>query len=267
MESETDTKPGETEPGAPPPEHPKPLPAPSTARIPGQEAFKHIFRPYTDDGEGALHLWLGNTRMGKTFANNHLVDELLKRKHVDVVFTVDDKNPEKPQYKGTFRANVKHLLNNRLLPHEDSSHINFRGVAYKSDLADAVNHGEVATMVWNLKRTKPPLRLCLNIDELGDATNGRQAWLDDANAQIYRKGAGIRISTTATTQMPQILPREAFGLSQTIGIFRLDAREVDYLVNYRLLTPDVVPLMAQLERGDFVLYVRGSGLLPGVYRF
>lgn len=236
-------------------------------RKPGEAALTHIFRPYTDDGEGALNLWLGNTRMGKTYANRILVDALLKRKHVDTVFTVDEKDPEKPQYGGTMRANVKHLLFSALRPDEDASHINFRGASYRSDIDDQVDHGELAQMVWNLKRTKPPLRLCLNIDELADATNGYQAWKSDANAQIYRKGAGIRVSTTATTQLPQNLPREAFGLSQTIGIFRLDAREMDYLVSKRIITQDVIPLMAQLEKGDFCLYVRGQGLLPDVFRF
>lgn len=258
MATETDT---ET-----PPKEPTPVPV-KRERTSGLEALPYILRPCTDDGEGFLHLWLGNTRMGKTYANNILVAEVLKAKHSDVIFTIDDKNPQKPQYAGTQRANPPHLLSSPLRPDEDDRHINFRGVAYRANLDDACHHGDVASLVWNLKRTKPPLRLTLNIDELGDATNGRQSWLDDANAQIYRKGAGVGISTTATTQMPQIVPREAFGLSQTIGIFRLDAREIDYLVRYRLVTPDVVGLMAGLERGDFLLYVRGQGLLPNVFRF
>lgn len=244
------------------------LPASNSGkRRSGYEALDIIFRPYTQAAEGALHLWLGNTRMGKTFANNILVTELLKRKHVDTVFTVDEKDPEKPQYGGTFRANVKHLYAHPLLPHEDKTHVNFRGCSYRSDVRDIVDHGELAGMIWSLKRTVPKSRLCLNIDELADATNGYQNWKSDENAQIYRKGAGIRISTTATTQLPQNLPREAYGLSQTIGLFRLDAREMDYLVSKRTITPDIVPLMATLERGDFVLYVRGEGLLPHVFRF
>lgn len=236
-------------------------------RRPGSEALDFIFRPCTDDGEGFLHLWLGNTRMGKTYANNIVVGEILKRKHSDVIFTIDDKNPQKPQYDGTFRANPEHLLRMPILLNENNKHVNFRGVALRANLADTVLHGDVAKLVWDLKRTNPPLRLVLNIDELGDATNGKQSWLDDANAQIYRKGAGVGISATATTQMPQIVPREAFGLSQTIGIFRLDAREIDYLVRYRLVTPDAVAMMGGLERGDFLMYVRGQGLMPHVYRF
>lgn len=256
MANETETKPDESLPVSE-----------KSARRSGYEALDIIFRPFTQAGEGALHLWLGNTRMGKTYANNILVTELLKRKHVDTVFTVDEKDPEKPQYGGTFRSNVRHVYKSPLLPHEDKTHINFRGAALNSDIAEVVDHGELAKMVWGLKRTVPKLRLCLNIDELADATNGYQAWKSDENAQIYRKGAGIRISTTATTQLPQNLPREAYGLSQTIGLFRLDAREMDYLVSKRTITPDVVPLMAKLERGDFLLYVRGEGLLPHVFRF
>ena len=236
-------------------------------RRPGREIFQYVFRPCTEDGEGFLLLWLGNTRMGKTFANRIVVDEALTRKHIDMCLTIDDKNPAKPQYKGTMRAHPNHLLFSPPLPNEDEKHIVFRGVALRSNLQDKVAHGDVAKLTWDMKRTKPELRIMLNIDELADATNGKQSWLDDENAQIYRKGAGIGISCTATTQMPQILPREAFGLPQVIGLFRLDTREIDYLVKYRLITPDVIEPMRALQRGDFLLYVRGEGLMPHVYRF
>lgn len=236
-------------------------------RRPGEEIFKYVFRPCTEDGEGFLLLWLGNTRMGKTYANRIVVQQALQRKHVDMVLTIDDKNPQVPQYQGTFRANPQHLLYSPLRPDEDEKHVVFRGVALRSNLSDRVEHGSVARLTWDLKRTTPPLRICLNIDELADATNGKQSWLDDENAQIYRKGAGVGISCTATTQMPQILPREAFGLPQVIGIFRLDTREIDYLVKYRLIDPGIVESARKLERGEFLLYVRGEGLMPHVYRF
>jgi len=234
----------------------------------GNEALNIIFEPVTTDGEGFIHLWLGNTRKGKTYANNILVNEAIKRRYVDMVFTIDDKNPEKHQYTGAFRANVNHLRSEPIRNSNDAHHIVFRGQALRSNLADKVDHGEVAQMVWDLKRTTPKLRVLLNIDELADATNGHQDWKEDVNGEIYRKGAGVKVSTTATTQMPQTLPREAFGLSQSIGMFQLDAREVSYLENYRVITPDMVPILSGLERGVFILDKRGAGGWDGnIYKF
>lgn len=236
---------------------------------PGSDALDLIFEPCTEDGEGFLHLWLGNTRMGKTFANRHVVNAALLRKHVDHVFTVDDKNPSKVQYEAEiYRKNPAHLVSSPpLLRDNDPKHISFRGIAYECNLADVCNHGDVASMVWKIKYSKPQLRLLLNLDELADATNGEQHWLDDKNAQIYRKGAGVGISTTATTQLPQLLPREAFGLSQSIGLFQTDTRELDYLLSKRFLPAEIAETVQRLDRGDFLLYKRGKGMMPHVYRF
>lgn len=234
----------------------------------GFEAIDVIHDPWTRDREGFLHTWLGNTRKGKTYANNILVNETVNRKVVDIVFTIDDKNPQKPQYIGTYRANVSHFRSEPVRKSSEAKHIVFRGVAFRSDLSDSIDHGEVADLVWGIKRVTPKARLLLNIDEMADATNGHQDWKSDNNAQIYRKGAGVGISTTATTQLPQLCPREPFGLSQTIGFFQLDAREIAYLSGYEIVTPEMAEIIPTLEKGEFVIYRRGAGGWDGkVYKF
>jgi hypothetical protein len=238
------------------------------ALSPGKEATRVILDPWFTNREGWLHTWLGNTRMGKTYANNILVTDVVNAKIADICFTIDDKDPEKPQYQGTFRANVQHLKAEPVSNSNDARHIVFRGVAYRNDIRDSVDHGEVADLVWGIKRTTPKCKILLNIDEMADATNGHQDWKSDSNAQIYRKGAGVRISTTATTQQPQLCPREPFGLSQTIGFFQLDSREIAYLSGYKIVTEEMAAIIPTLERGEFVIYKRGAGGWDGkVYRY
>jgi hypothetical protein len=217
--------------------------------------------------EGFRHLWLGDTGMGKTYANNILInDNIIKKRLIDIVLTVDDKDPEKSQYGGYQVINPNHLKY-RFPSKEESRHINFRGVAYRRDLRDTVSPDDVAQMGWDLIR-ESPVSVLINVDELADATNGHQGWLGDVTAQIYRKGRAVRLSVVATTQLPQLLPREAFALSETIGIFRMDAREASYLVKYRVLTPEMETQITKLTVGEFMLYRKGGGGWDGkIYKF
>ncbi len=233
---------------------------------PTNTALPIILAPFKK-GEAFRHLWLGDTGQGKTIANRILVDTVINRRLVDIVLSIDDKNPKQPQYAGTFRANTNHLRQDMPKSKEESRHIVFRGVALRRDLSDQVTIGEVAAMGWDVIRTTNA-SILINIDELSDATNGHQSWDDDLTAQIYRKGRGVGLSVSATTQLPQLLPREAFGLSETIGIFRMDGREANYLVKYRILTPDLEAIVTHLEVGQWILYRKGGGGWDGkIYKF
>jgi hypothetical protein len=218
-------------------------------------------------GEGLRHLWLGDSRQGKTTANRILVNQVLKERLVSNILTIDEKNPATPEYSGTYRINPEHLRNSPPINDKEASHIVFRGIAYRRNLTDAVNPVEVAEMGWDLIRLTPS-KIMLNFDELADATNGYQAWQDDIIPQVYRKGGGIGLSITATTQMPQLLPREAFGLSETIGLFRMDGREAKYLVDYRVLSKDAADIVPSLQVGEWILYKKGAeGWNGKTYRF
>lgn len=218
--------------------------------------------------EGIRHLWLGDTRQGKTYANRVLLGRIIKRKLVDMVLTVDEKDPNSPQYEGHYLANTRHARDAApSLNPKQTEHIVFRGVAYRRDLKDKVDYTEMSVMSWHLIRLSP-ITLLLNLDELADATNGHQDWIADETAQIYRKGGGIGLSVLATTQMPQLLPREAFALSETIGIFRMDGREADYLVRYRVITDEMAVVIPTLEVGQWLYFRKGGGGWDGnVYRY
>jgi hypothetical protein len=203
--------------------------------------------------DGFRHLWLGDSGMGKTTANRALIQYVLAHKLVDIVLTIDDKNRWRAQYDGTQRVNPAHLSKQPLMPGDDHRQIVFRGIASSLSADEGVDPEDVAQMGWDLVRLKP-CSVLINVDELADATNGHQSWMAQTMPQLYRKGRGVGLSVTATTQMPQLLPREAFGLSDTIGIFRMTGREAEYLWQFRVVDQwgrDTIP---SLEVGQFLLF-------------
>lgn len=235
-----------------------------------EQAIAQIIAPF-ERGEGIRHLWLGDTRMGKTYANRELIKICVARRLVDVVLTVDEKDPRRAQYEGVYRATPADLravpLSSREQQTPGALHLVFRGIAHRRDLDEAVEPSEVATMAWDLVRLNA-CRVLINLDELADATNGYQAWTGESLAQIYRKGGGIGLSVDATTQLPQLLPREAFGLTETIGVFRMDGREVSYLRRVRALDDPILDRIPTLKVGEWLLYKKGGGGWDGkVYKF
>lgn len=234
-------------------------------------ALAAIVLPYTR-GDGWRHLWLGNSGMGKTYANARLIVYALAVGATHLVLTLDDKSNFYAQYQGTYRANPNHLQNNPIQNGENPQHIVFRGVALTRNFADGCSAEEIAKCGQAIVGSSRGFVL-INIDELADATNGGQAWKRDDGAestiaQVYRKGRGVGLSITATTQVPQSLPREAFALSDTIGIFRLTGREIEYLLDKRVITEEVAKVVAGLQVGDWVLYDKNQADWNGkIYRF
>lgn len=219
--------------------------------------------------EGFRHLWLGDSGMGKTVANAELLHWIHKKKLIDYTFSIDDKSAWEVQYEGgCLRVNPKHLRQVPPTSEENSRHIVFRGIAATKQTGPEVDEVifDTAMLAWELVRTGQ-CTVCINVDELADATNGHQNWTRPEMGATYRKGRSVGISIVATTQLPQMLPREAFGLSETIGIFRMTARELDYLTKFRVVQPEEIERLSMLEVGEFALYRKRLGLLPDTYKF
>lgn len=218
---------------------------------------------------GLRHLWLGDSGMGKTVANDLLLKWIQKRKLVDLTLTIDDKNAHEVQYKGGCeRVNPDHLRREPPKRDENSKHIVFRGIAATKRPGPDVDEVifDTSTMAWELVRGAS-VQILLNIDELADATNGNQGWKQPEVASLYRKGRAVGISVVATTQLPQELPRAAFGLSETIGLFRMSGREVEYLASKRVVPDTEVENLTNLEVGEFRLFAKSKPLDPKVYKF
>lgn len=222
-------------------------------------------------GDGWRHGWLGDSGMGKTRANVELVEYALKTGGAHLVLTLDDKSNHYAQYEGTFRIDPNHLRGNHPANGERQNHIVFRGVAISRRFDRGCSAEDVGLLAQEIAGTSRGLIL-VNIDELADATNGGQAWKREEGesriAQIFRKGRGVGISITWTTQVPQSIPREAFALSDTIGIFRLSGREIEYLLSKRVITPQLAAVIPHLQVGQWVLYNKNRGDWDGrVYQF
>lgn len=223
-------------------------------------------------GDGWRHLWLGNSGLGKSYANEKLIEWVLKQKRASLVLSLDDKSNFYAQYKGTYRANPRDLRTRMPGMAERKDHIVFRGVALTRKFDDGCSAEDIARLAQEIVSTSRAI-VVVNIDELADATNGGQAWKrtegeDSRVAQIYRKGRGVGLCITATTQLPQALPREAFSLSDTIGLFRLTGREIDYLLKYKVITAEIAGMIPGLQIGEFILYDKNTGVCDGtIYKF
>ena len=231
------------------------------------DAVNIITEPLARD-EAIRHGWLGDSGMGKSVANCILIEYILAKKLAQLVLTMDDKTPKKSYYpRGAMRSTIHDYMMNC---QNSGNHVVFRGVSMNRNKDETIEPGQIAELAWDLVR-EAPLQVVVNIDELSDATPGQgQAWLQESEplAAVFRKGRGAGISVVWTTQLPQTLPLEAFGLSETLAIFRLDGREVDYLYRKRVLSTELVEVVGGLDVGEWVLYRKGRGGWDGnIYKF
>jgi len=224
-------------------------------------------------GDGWRHLWLGTSGFGKTYANNLFIKWVLRTRRAALVLSLDDKNNFRAQYDGgTYRINPDDLRARQPTGSEPANHIVFRGVALTRKFNHGCSASDVARLGQDIVGVSQGL-VVVNIDELADATNGGQAWTREDGAespitQVYRKGRGVGLSISATTQLPQSLPREAFGLSDTIAIFRLTGREIAYLLKAKAITDELAAVIPTLQIGDFILYDKNQVEWNGkIYRF
>lgn len=231
-----------------------------------ESLLPQIAEPLIKKKEGFRHLWLGDSGMGKTWANRILIDWLIRSKLTDLVLTVDDKSRWQAQFKGTYRANPSHLRREPPRDNESHIHIVFRGVALTRSLHDGIEHEHVASMAWECIRLRQA-NVVINLDELADATNGHQDWQGQSIAEVYRKGRGVGLSIVASTQLPQLLPRESFGLSETIAIFRMTSREAKYLVDYKIIDKAHVDVITSLQVGEFLFWRKAVPFTPIRFRF
>jgi hypothetical protein len=200
--------------------------------------------------------------MGKSFANELFIEWLRRHKLVHLVLTLDDKDSFGAQYHGCERVNPADLRNRPPMPGEPRDHIVYRGVAMTRKLGEGCNPDDLARQAWEVA-TQVKRKIVVNIDELADATNGNQSWQAKTLAMSYRKGRGVGICIVATTQLPQILPREAYGLSDTICLFRMAGREAEYLASKKTITSENAQIIPTLEVGECLVYDKARGPLDG----
>lgn len=233
---------------------------------PKTEALFELIAAPLVKNNGFRALWLGDSGAGKTYANRMFVTWLLASKRVDVVLTHDEKDAHEAAYTGLERIDPEHLRSIPPMPNDKhKNHVVFRGSAMTRSYSHICEPDDIAKMAWELALTGKH-NILINLDELSDATNGNsQAWKEQSSAvaMAYRKGRGVSISVTATTQLPQLLPRESAGLSEVIVLFRVGGREAAYLAQRKFITEDSAKECPKLGLGDCIILDKAHGPLDG----
>lgn len=202
--------------------------------------------------------------MGKTYANRWLIDQALAGGLVDQVLILDDKGPA-PQYAGLQRANVAHLKRELPQPDQDGRLIVFRGLTLRTGEACAAD--EVARAAFEISMLEGAPRVLVSIDELRRAVSpaGRE-WRAPEVARLFSEGGGLGVSISWTTQSPQRIPLEAFDQTETYCLFRHGRRAVNYLADQDMVEPELLELLPELQRGEFVFVDSGAPWDGRVYK-
>jgi hypothetical protein len=210
---------------------------------------------------------LGDTRKGKTFANAKLLEAAIATGAVAVVFSLDDKSQAAAQYAGALRANPADLMARPLAADESAEHIIFRGHTLGTNQSCSAE--DLAAFVWNQFRTaNPGVPVVANVDELRRATTpaGRE-WKSPTVPILFSEGGGVLVSVNWTAQAPQRIPLEAFDQSSSLGFFQMGGRAPRYLVDQDVLTDEQAELLPRLQRGQFILRVKGYDWDRRIYQF
>lgn len=235
----------------------KALPANSNV---ASEAVRKIIEPLKY-GEGFRHGWLGDTRMGKTYANQKLIEAAISS-GVIMALILDDKGP-KVGYRGTYRANMTELQLYPPTSNEDPTRIVLRGHTLRT--GKVCTAGEIAETVLNEFHSD---RVLVSIDELRRAaTPAGREWRERETPRLFTEGGGLGVSVTWTTQSPQRIPLEAFDQTETMGIFRARGRAVKYLEDSLFLDEEMVRILPSLKVGQWVLYQKSEPWDGQIYRF
>ena len=222
------------------------------------EALRLIFAP-CKQGDGFRHGAIGAPGFGKTYATRIVIDEALGHGLVDVALTHDVKGSV-AEFEGFECKQIAEAAGAG-----DSAHLVFRGDP-RAELAQ-LEAEDVAQLGKRLVQ-REQLRVLLNIGELGNClTDGGRSWRSQSTLWFSAQGRALGACMTWTVQQPKRCPDEIFDQSTTIAFHHLDARSANYLGNTLLLDQQMVDVLPQLARGEFVLWQQGLEWNRKVYRF
>jgi hypothetical protein len=217
------------------------------------EALSLICDKWLRKGWGLRHLWIGYSGSGKTVANCKLADYL----HSQGVMTicVDQKSKVSPYVGDEITAITE-------LPSVASRRAVVRGFARNNKLSDRVDFDRLAQAVWLI--AKDGKQVALICDELSDAQKGEKHFASRGQGSmpwiniLYRQGREVGASIIAATQLPQEIPRVAYSLSDSVGVFRQEAHESEYYRRLHILSDADIETVAELSEFSFLLWRRGD---------
>lgn len=215
---------------------------------------------------------LGDTGTGKTTAEQHLIQEYLRRSPGSALI-VDDKEML-PRFEGQYRRDVEDLREHPV-DFQLGRVIVFRGEPGRGERVDLE---DVAALAW-ARAQKGRKTLCVfdelvaGREELTKNTQWRKGvtWVP----RNFTMGRSPGIGDLWGAQSPQLVPLDVFEQSSAILCFRLAGlglerlRQRDYLEGG---AGDVIPTLSGPpsppgERGEFVLLRRGQTWNRVIYKF
>lgn len=215
-------------------------------------ALSLIADKWTTRGWGLRHLWIGYSGSGKTVANCKLAEYL----HGEGIITICvDQKAKKSSYPGETVTALRDLTA------VQSRQAVVRGFAAENNLSDRTDFDALSRAVWLIACEGK--QVALVIDELSDAQQSekhfakrlkRYSWLE----MLYRQGRERGASIVAATQLPQEIPRCAYSLSDSVGIFVQEAHESEYYRRLGILSDADIETVANLHEYQFLLWRRGD---------
>jgi len=223
------------------------------------EAVRLIFAPLKQK-DGFRHGAIGCPGSGKTHGLRKVVAAALDQEIVDVALTHDVKGAD-PEWYGYYCRTVAECRA-ELLARE--RHAVFRGDV----LTDVACDVEGVALKGKEMLQRERLRVLLNVGELKDAlTEGGKGWRSPTTLWFSAQARSLRGCFTWTVQQPKRVPDEIWDQSTTIAMHRVLKRSVNYLRNTLELDDEMVAVLPQLARGEFVLYQPEADWNGKVYRW
>ena len=225
-------------------------------QISEEECLADITKSLLSKGEGFRQLWVGYTGYGKTVCNARLAQYLQDNVRKLFIISTDQKNREVlyPGEQIVLQSQIRSVQGQEVV---------IRGPAISHAADDEIDFEELARQVWDMARTTD-VPVALFVDELFDACATSQNFgplpkgeRKSRMERLYRQGRVMGISIAATTQVPQEIPRLAYAMSDTVCIFRMDGREIEYLKRLGVIEDTDAQLLLNFTVGDFLLCRKG----------
>ena len=215
---------------------------------------------------GYRHLWIAFSGSGKTYANVELVDAS-EGAHKYTIVT-DQKDKESSYTSALELKEIPSIVALGAIEPDDRNHLMavIRGIQFSKNVDDEIDFDITAKVVW--EKALEDAGVLFVVDELADACQGERSWLlgdlETRNKswmrRLYAQGRTLKISIAACTQNLQEIPRAAITNSDTLGIFKLDRKDLAYATTGKnsFLSDFEAELNASLDPYEFLFMRRGD---------
>lgn len=209
---------------------------------------------------GVLHGVLGVPQVGKTYHVKDLVSRLIEDEIAQLALVHDVKRAE-AQYEGLVRRDVADFWGRPPTPEDPPVVVFNPGKTLNLDSEEECEPpvSSVVRLGFELRQRDYFESVAVVIDELYFALKSQAGhWEKPINGKLFSQGSSQGITGIWTTQIPQGIPREAFDLSESVALFRLQRRSLSYAMETFRLPEAAEQVLPNLGKGEFLLIADGG---------